>query len=141
MLSLSKRVDHLLNTGITHTNRLQSRLNLDDPSVLGQAVLMIGLALLVTIFYRYYSFVLGSATSSIDTVGAERFIALQPGRARLDAQLYQVWLVFLIAGLATAIALSLRWTRPSRRRGACARVHDDGVLGSRRVSGRTEPNG
>jgi hypothetical protein len=119
VLSLSKRVDHLLNTGITHTNRLQSRLNLDDPSVLGQAVLMIGLAVLVTIYLRYYPFVLAFTTSSIDTVGAERFIPLQPGRPRLDAQLYQVWLVFLIAGFATAIARiqRLRARDPLRRGG------------------------
>ena len=42
VLSLSKGVDRLLNTGMTQTNRLESRLNLQDPAVLGQAIALVG---------------------------------------------------------------------------------------------------
>jgi serine/threonine protein kinase len=122
MLSLSKRVDRLLNTGLTQTHRIESRLNLQDPSVLGQAVAMVGLVSLVTIVWRYWPFVNAFMTASIDTVGAERFFPLRPGRgqARLDAQLYQIWLTVLIAAFLVAIARiqRLRIRDPLRRGGA-----------------------
>jgi len=121
MLSLSKPVDRLLNTGMTHTQQLESQLNLTDPAVFGQAVFVIGSALLAVILWRYRAFFGAFSTASIDTVGAERFLPLQPGRgpARLDAELYQVWLMFLVAGLTLAIGRlqRLRAQHPFRRGG------------------------
>jgi len=120
ILSLSKRVDRLVNTGVSQTHRLESRLNLQDPAVFGQAVLMVGAVLLGTILWRYWPFVNAFTTASIDTVGAERFLALQPrGPARTNADLYQIWLMLLLAGFVTAIARiqRLRAQFPLRRGG------------------------
>jgi serine/threonine protein kinase len=121
LLSLSKRVDRLLNTGMTQTSRFESRLNLKDPTVLGQAALMIGLLLLVAIVWRYSSFVWAFMTVSIDTRAGDTFLPLQPrGQSRVDAELYQVWLVLLIAAFGVAIARiqRLRARDPLRRGGA-----------------------
>jgi hypothetical protein len=122
MMSLSKSVDRLLSTGATQTHRLESRLNLDDPTVLGQAVLVVGALLLLVILWRYWPFVSAFMTASIDTWGAERFLPLQAGKsqARLDAEIYQVWLMVLLAGFIVAIARiqRLRTQSPSRKGGA-----------------------
>jgi predicted Ser/Thr protein kinase len=117
-LRVSKRVDRLVKTGVTHTHQLESQLNLRDPAVFGQAVALVGGLLLLALFVRFYPFIVASATRSIDTQPAEYFQALQPrGRPRLDAQLYQVYLVFLIAGFGVAIARiqALRAQYPSSR--------------------------
>src|SRR5262249_38234033 len=53
VLKLSKGVTRLINTGVTQTNRLESRLNLRDPAVLGQAVSLVGIVLVVGIFWRH----------------------------------------------------------------------------------------
>jgi serine/threonine protein kinase len=121
VLSLSEGVDRLLNTGMTQTNRLESRLALHDPAVLGQAVALTGGVLLGALLWHYYPFILAVASWSIDTQPAERFLALQPkGRPRLDAQLYQLYLVFLVSGFGVAIARiqRLRAQHPLRRGGA-----------------------
>jgi len=120
VLSLSRRVDHLVNTSVSQTHRLESRLNLQDPAVFGQAVLMFGALLLATIVWRNWPFVNAFATASIDTVGAERYLPLQPsGPARTAADLYQIWLMFLVAGFVIAIARiqRLRAQFPLRRSG------------------------
>jgi predicted Ser/Thr protein kinase len=122
MLSLSKHVEDLLNTGMTQTHRLESRLNLQNPTVLGQAVLMIGFVLLVAILWRYWRFVYAFMSPSIDTRTVERYLPLQPrGQPRIDAELYQVWLMALVAGLGAAITRIMRLrSRDSLRRGGSA---------------------
>jgi serine/threonine protein kinase len=120
VLSLSKNVDRVLNTGITRTVRLESKLNLTDPAVFGQAVSLLGFILLAVVFWFYWPFIRAFGTWSISTLPADRFIPLQPtGRPRLDAQLYQVFLVVLIYGFGVAIARirRLRALHPLRRGG------------------------
>jgi Protein kinase domain len=105
VLSLSKHVDRLLHTGMTQTNRLESRLNLDDPAVFGQAASLIGTALLAATMWRFWPFIRAWGTWSIGTQPADRFLALQPtGLPRLDAQLYQIALMVLIYGFGAAVA-------------------------------------
>jgi predicted Ser/Thr protein kinase len=117
-LRVSKRVDRLVITGVTQTHRLESRLSLQDPAVLGQAVALVGGLVLVAIFWRFYTFFRAVTTISIDTQPAEVFLPLQPkGPPRLDAQLYQLSLVFAIACFGVAIA-RIQWLRarsPLRR--------------------------
>jgi Protein kinase domain len=53
MLSLSKRVDLLLTTGRTQTQRLSLRLRLQDPAVLGQAFALFGFIALALVVWRF----------------------------------------------------------------------------------------
>src|SRR5262249_5373881 len=89
--------------------------------VFAQAVLLVGFLLFLMIFWRYYSFIVASM-NTIDSWGAERFLPLRPGKgqARLDAQLYQVWLMVLVAAFVVAIGRiqRLRALSPSRKGGA-----------------------
>ena len=120
MLRLSKGVDRMANTVMTQTHRLESRLDLRDPLIFGQAVSLVGFVLIAAIFWRYWRFFQAFATASIDTVGPERFLPLQPrGQPRVDAELYQVWLMFLVAGFLVSIGRiqRLRARYPVRRGG------------------------
>jgi serine/threonine protein kinase len=121
MLSRSKTVDGLLNTGLTRTTRLESRFNLHNPKVFGLAVSLAGMALLSTIFWYYWPFILAWGTRSIDTDPAQRFLPLRPtGRPRLDAQVYQFLLMFSTFAFGAAIAhiQRLRIRHSSRGGGA-----------------------
>ena len=123
LLRVSKRVDTLLETGVTRTHRLESRLNLQDPAVLGQTVALVGGVLLVAIAWRFQSFMVAFSTQSIDNHAADYFLPLKPGKGqpRLDAQLYQWSLSFLIVALALAIARIRRLrARSPLRRGTAA---------------------
>jgi hypothetical protein len=119
LLRVSKHVDTMLKTGATQTHRLESRLNLQDPSVLGQAVALVGGLLLVAILWRFHSFIVAATTQSIDNHAADYFLPLKPGkgRPRLDAQYYQWSLCFLTVALGLAITRirRLRARSPLRR--------------------------
>jgi serine/threonine-protein kinase len=123
-LRVSRRVDHLFVTGATHTHRLESRLNLQDPAVLGQSVALVGGLLMLGVFWHFYPLFHAATTSSIDTQPAEVFLPLQPkGSPRLDAQLYQGAFVFLIAGFWIVIArIQALRARSAVRQGGAALV-------------------
>src|SRR5207245_10454026 len=97
VLSLSKGVDQLLNTSMTRTMRLESRLNLQDPSVFGQAASLMGLLLLGALFWHFWPFILAFGSSNISTLPAQRFLPLQPtGHPRLAAPQYHNLLMLLL---------------------------------------------
>jgi serine/threonine protein kinase len=121
VLSLSKGIDHLLTTGLARTNRLGSKLQLDDPSGLAQAVAMAGVVLIVVLVVRFYPFIHAFMTFSISTRPLELFQPLQPaGQARIDAQWYRFLLTLLVCGLGLAITRiqRLRSRQPLNRGGS-----------------------
>jgi len=120
ILSLSRGIEHLLTTSITRTSRLGSRLGLDDPAVVGQAVAGIGIVAMAFVFRHFWPFISAFATQSISTQPAARFLPLQPiGPARLDAQLYRFVLTLLAFGFGMALVRiqRLRATRAVREGG------------------------
>ena len=78
VLSLSRGIEHLLTTSITRTSRFSSRLGLDDPSVLSQAVAGLGIVALGLTLHHFWPFILAFGTRTISTQPAERFLPLQP---------------------------------------------------------------
>ncbi len=115
LLRLSRGVDHLLNTSATRTSQLTSRVGLDDPLVLGQAVAGGGAIVLAVLLWHFWPFILAWGTQSISTQPAQRFLPLQPiGEARLNAQLYRLSLAVLIFVFGVAM------TRINRLRAARA---------------------
>ena len=120
VLSLSRGIERLVTTGMSRTEALGSRLGLDNPVVLGQAVICVGVVLLAAIVWEFYPFLLAVA-SSISTQPAERFVPLQPGRPRLMAQMYGVALSVLLFVLGVGIARIQRLrTMQSIRQGGVA---------------------
>ena len=122
VLSLSRGIEHLLTTSITRTSRLGSRLGLDDPAVLGQAVAGIGIVAMIFVFRHFWPFILAFGTRSISTQPAARFLPLQPvGDARLDAQLYRFVFTLLAFGFGMALVRIQRLrTRRAVREGELA---------------------
>jgi serine/threonine protein kinase len=123
VLSLSRGIEHLVTSGATRTAQLGTRLKLDDPIVLGQAVAALGVVLLGAVIWFFYPFVLAwMSTTSISTQVAGRFYPLQPvGRPRLNAQLYVIALSVLLFFFGAAIARIQRLrARQSLRQGGAA---------------------
>ncbi|HET9833221.1 MAG TPA: serine/threonine-protein kinase, partial [Vicinamibacterales bacterium] len=123
VLSLSRGIEHLLTTSITHTSRLSSRLGLDDPAVLAQAVAGVGIVAMAYVLRHFWPFISAFGTTSISTLPATRFLALQPtGASRLDAQLYRLVLTLLAFGFGMALLRiqRLRSTRGVREGGVAS---------------------
>ena len=115
VLSLSRGIEHLLTTSVTRTSRLGSRLGLDDPAVLGQAVAGIGVVVMVVVFWHFWPFISAFGTRSISTQPAARFLPLQPaGDARLDAQLYRFVFTLLAFGFGMALVRIQRLAHAAR---------------------------
>ncbi len=76
VLSLSQGIDHLLTTGAARTTRLGSRLGLDDPVVLGQAVAGVGVIVLAALVLHFWPFMAAWGSESISTKPAEQFLPL-----------------------------------------------------------------
>ena len=121
VLSLSRGIERLLTTSASRTARLSARLGLDDPTVLGQAVVGIGAILMGMVIWRFWPFMRAWGSSSISTQPAEQFFPLRPGRARLDAQLYVYALTALMFFFGASIARIQRLrSRQSIRQGGAA---------------------
>ncbi len=120
VLSLSRGIEHLLTTSLTRTSRLSSRLGLDDPAVLSQAVAGFGVVAMALVFRHFWPFISAFATQSISTQPAARFAPLEPvGASRLDAQWYRFVLTLLVFGFGMALVRiqRLRATRGVREGG------------------------
>ena len=120
VLSLSRGIEHLLTTSITRTSRLGSRLGLDDPAVVGQAVAGLGIVAMAFVFRHFWPFISAFATLSISTQPASTFVPLEPaGPGRGDAQLYRfVWTLLVFGfGMALVRIQRLRATRAVREGG------------------------
>jgi tRNA A-37 threonylcarbamoyl transferase component Bud32 len=120
VLSLSRGIEHLLTTSITRTSRLSSRLGLDDPAVLSQAVAGLGIVALGLALHHFWPFILAYGTRTISTQPTERFLPLQPrGASRLDAQLYRFVFTLFVFGFGMALVRihRLRATRAVREGG------------------------
>jgi len=115
VLSLSRRVDHLLTTTSAHTRRLTTRLGLDDPGVVAPAVALVGLVALSLVLWRFWD-VVHSSTAFIDTAPISELRPLSPGN-RSDAQQYRFALTVLVFILIAAIfrIRRLRAVHPSAR--------------------------
>jgi serine/threonine protein kinase len=121
VLSLSRGIDQLLTKGVERTNRIGSRLGLEDPAVLGQAVAGVGVLSLTALIWHFWPFISAAATVSISTKPAEQFLELRPsGHGRLDAQLYQFCLVVLIFCFGGAIVRIVRLRAQVARKGGSA---------------------
>ncbi len=113
-LKLSSGIDHLLTTSLTHSRRLSSKLGLDDPVVLAQAIATAGfIALAATVFVFFE--VINGYSGWIDTFPPEQFAPFRPenrtGLTGLEA--YSFVLSALVLTFGTAI---LRiWKLRSRR--------------------------
>jgi Na+/H+ antiporter NhaD/arsenite permease-like protein len=101
MLSLSRRIDRLLATGYTHTQQLSSRLGLNDPVVLSQAVAMVGLLAIVALVAEFRD-VVRAWMARIDTYPLELLAPLRPGN-RTAYQFYHFLLSTLIFALTLAV--------------------------------------
>jgi predicted Ser/Thr protein kinase len=104
LLTVSRRIDHLVTDSITRTTRLGSRLGLDDPAALGQVVAGLGVVILAATLWRFWPFVLAVFSASISSKPAAQFIELQPkGHGALDAQLYVFAMTVIIVFFGVGI--------------------------------------
>jgi len=113
MLSLSKRVDLLLTTGITQTRQLSLRLNLDDPAVLGQAFSLIGLVTLALIVWRFQNVLLAVIVTVPTNPDARALLGpLRPDNTG-DVRWYRlvVDMLILVLGFGTLQIARLRSRR------------------------------
>jgi predicted Ser/Thr protein kinase len=101
MLSLSRNIDRLLATGFTHTQQLSSRLGLNDPVVLSQAVAMFGLLAIVALVAEFRE-VVRAWMARIDTYPLELLAPLRPGN-RTAYQIYHFLLSTLVFALTLAV--------------------------------------
>src|SRR5205823_512193 len=121
----SRGIDQLLTTGRARTHRLTRRLQLDDPTVLAQAVAMVGGALLAVAMVRFYPFIHAFMTFSISTKPAASFLPLAPiGQGRIDAQWYRFTFTILacVLGLSIARIQRLRSRQPVRQGGSAMAI-------------------
>jgi len=102
LLSLSHGIDHLLTTGAARTRRLGSRIGLDDPVVLAQAVAAIGFVSLALVVWWFWPIVRASF-SLIDTNPAEKYSALRIRKGPSGLETWDFVLTALIFFLGTAV--------------------------------------
>jgi hypothetical protein len=110
ILSLSKNVDSLLTASRTQARKLSTRLNFNNPSVIGQAVAAVGLLALIVVFWRFQEFLraVGTLFSRDPSQNFALLIApLRPHHLE-DAGLYRAVLQILMLFLSVSI---LRLTR------------------------------
>ncbi len=108
MLSLSKRVDILLTTGMTQTKNLSLRLRLDDPAVLGQAFSLIGLVALSLIVWRFQSVLLAVVVTLPTNPNAEALLGPLRPDSTGDVRWYRLLVDMLVLVLSFGIFQILR---------------------------------
>jgi hypothetical protein len=98
MLSLSKGINRLLTTGRTRTLQLSSKLGLDDPAELAQAVATICFVALVILSVAFRD-VIRAWMARINTYPSEQLLPLRPGNrtAQQTFQFLQCVLVFVLS--------------------------------------------
>jgi hypothetical protein len=101
VLSLSRRMDHLLTTTSEHTRRWTTRLGLDDPGVVAPAVALLGLVALSLVLWHFWD-VVRASTAFIDTAPAAVLRSLSPGN-RSDALQFRFALTVLVFIFIAAI--------------------------------------
>jgi serine/threonine protein kinase len=118
LLSLSDGIEHLLTTGATRTRRLRSRLGLNNPAVLAQAIATVGLIALVVVSAAFWN-VLRAWAAHIDTSPVDYFSPLRPGQ-RTAYQLYEFAQCVLIFVFTMAVSQIVRQRAASRVRNSGA---------------------
>jgi len=110
LLRLSPKVDSVITASRAHTLRLSSRLNFDDPVVMGQAVSAVGLLAFVAIVWRFRALL--RAVETFVSVDPSRNFALLLAPLRPhhleDAGLYRVALEILLLFLSISIIRIVR---------------------------------
>jgi hypothetical protein len=101
MLTLSRGIDRLFATGLTHTRDLGVRLGLNDPVVLSQAVAMVGLLAIVALVAEFRD-VVRAWMARIDSYPLELLEPLRPGN-RTAYQVYHFLLSALVLAFVVAI--------------------------------------
>jgi len=103
LLSLSRRVDSLLTASRRGTTILSTRLNFDNPAVLGQAVVAVGLIAFSGVVWHYYPVLTAAATymSTENNLGRV-LVPLRPPHT--DAKALRLALELLMVGFVAAIA-------------------------------------
>jgi hypothetical protein len=103
VLSLSESVDSLLTASRTQTRRLSSKLNFDNPVVIGQAVAAVGVVALGVVFWRFQDLLRAVSTLvSTDRNFELRAALLRPHHLE-DAGLYRVVLQFFLLFFSVSI--------------------------------------
>jgi predicted Ser/Thr protein kinase len=111
MLSLSSGIDHLLTTGLTRSRRLSSRLGLDNPVVLGQAVAAVGFVAMAFVVVAFFD-VVNAGLGWINTFPTEQFLPLAPrnrsGWFGLEAYAFVLSVLTLFFGKSVLSIVRLR---------------------------------
>jgi hypothetical protein len=116
MLSLSRGIEHFLTTGATHTKRLGSRLGLNDPAVLAQAIAMVGFIALAALTAEFWG-VVRAWMARIDTAPPLQWLPLRPGN-RTAYQTFHFLLCVLVFGFGMAVFRIARLRSVQRVRGS-----------------------
>jgi hypothetical protein len=98
---LSSGIDHLLTTSLTRTRRLSSKLGLDDPVILAQAIGAVGLIAIAAVVFAFRD-VLLAFVARINTYPLRQLSPLQPGN-RTAVQAY----LFVLSTLVLAFGASV----------------------------------
>jgi hypothetical protein len=114
LLSLSRRIDQVLETGRERVQRVTSKLSLSDPLVLAQGIVAVGVAGLAITIGVFHDLIF-ACTSFISTSPAERIASLGPAH-HPEAAHYRLAMDVLI------FVLSVGLVRVIRLRGAM-RIH------------------
>jgi serine/threonine protein kinase len=101
ILRLSDGIDHLLTTGAARTRKLSSRIGLDDPAVMAQALAAVGFVLLVVVVWWFYPIVRASM-NLIDTNSAGIYAGLRIRKGWSGLEAFDFVLTALIFFLGTA---------------------------------------
>jgi hypothetical protein len=116
LLSLSRRVELFLTTGRSRTERLSSRLGLDHPTGLAQAVATFGAVALAAVIWEFRDVILAYLTFLSTTPDiATRLHPLRPASTG-RSELYRVAIdvLILVFALATIRVVQLRRRYPGR---------------------------
>jgi len=114
LLSLSRRVDHALETGRERVERVTSRLSLSDPRVLAQGIVAFGvLGLALTIFM--FADLLGACASFISTAPLDDLAPLRPDN-HPEARHYRLAMDALILVLTIGLWRVIRLRAAMRTR-------------------------
>ena len=110
ILCLSAKVDSVITASRTQTRRLSSRLNLDNPAVIGQAVATGGLLALLGVIWRFRVFLraVGTVVSTDPTSNLALLISPLRPHHLADAGLYRVALEILMLFLVVSLIRIVR---------------------------------
>jgi tRNA A-37 threonylcarbamoyl transferase component Bud32 len=101
MLSLSHEIDRLVTTGLTRTRYLSVRLGLNNPTVLAQAVAMVGFIALAGLTAAFWN-VIRAWMVNINTAPSEQWLPLRPGN-RTAYQVFHFLLCVLVLAFSIAV--------------------------------------